>query len=43
MTGLSDGARRNPEGWTKANADYTDAQARLRSPLSRAGAARIRS
>jgi ubiquinone/menaquinone biosynthesis C-methylase UbiE len=27
MTGISDDARRNREGWTKANADYTDARA----------------
>ena len=36
MTDLSDDAKRNREGWTKANADYTDEQAR------RAAAARVR-
>ena len=28
MTDISDDAKRNREGWTKANADYTDDQAR---------------
>lgn len=28
MTEISDDAKRNREGWTKANADHTDAQAR---------------
>jgi len=33
MTDLSDDAKRNREGWTKANFDYTDAPALLRGSI----------